>query len=410
MKVSVIMPVYNEEKYIAGAIQSWINQSLEEKELICIDDGSTDGTTEIIEQYRQKNANIVLLKQNRQGAGAARNLGLQHMTGEFVCFLDADDFFVDKDSLNTLYKAAIENNANVSAGLLQIYRNNDVIYDSVLRNLLDNKRFAIIKYKDFQFDYQYQCYLFKSSFLKENNLQFPLFKRFQDPPFLVQALHKSTEFVLNSVEFYGYRYGEKKIEYTLEKTNDLFDGLLFDLKYAYDNGLEKLFYLTLKRMNEDYFQVLFEGIRDKNIYLLKALIEANELAQKKGSTIFVLDSLFYVREKFEGSIARDIRIEQKLEKILMHKKQVVVYGAGKVGKLCHSFIKKNKKYKMSGWIDKFKAGTEVNGELLLSISSLEKIDYDCILIAIENEELSNQIKQDLIECGVMKDRIVEWII
>lgn len=98
MKVSIIIPAFNEQDSIADCLQSLLNQSFENQEIIVIDDGSTDKTAEIAEKFK-----IKLLRQNHKGAGEARNLGVRHATGEILVFVDADMVF-DKDFIEKLTK------------------------------------------------------------------------------------------------------------------------------------------------------------------------------------------------------------------------------------------------------------------------------------------------------------------
>ena len=93
VKVSVIIPVYNVEKYLRECIDSILNQTLRDLELICVDDGSTDGSLEILHEYEKADSRVKVLTQHNMGAGAARNKGLAIATGEYLSFLDSDDFF-----------------------------------------------------------------------------------------------------------------------------------------------------------------------------------------------------------------------------------------------------------------------------------------------------------------------------
>lgn len=93
--VSVIIPVFNAEKYLNQCIDSLLNQTYPNFELICIDDGSTDYSYDILMRYKRQDDRITLIKQQNQYAGAARNRGLQAASGKFVLFLDADDFFCE---------------------------------------------------------------------------------------------------------------------------------------------------------------------------------------------------------------------------------------------------------------------------------------------------------------------------
>lgn len=92
-KVSVIVPIYNDENFIKQCITSIQNQTLKDIQIICVDDGSTDTTPAILEEMEKEDPRLLVLAQENQGAGAARNLGMQHAEGDFISFLDSDDVF-----------------------------------------------------------------------------------------------------------------------------------------------------------------------------------------------------------------------------------------------------------------------------------------------------------------------------
>ena len=111
-KVSVIIPVYNAEKYLRECLDSVVNQTLREIEIICVDDGSTDASLEILEEYAAKDNRVKVLRQQNQYAGVARNNGMAAASGEYYMFLDADDFF-EPELLEELYTKAAELRADV---------------------------------------------------------------------------------------------------------------------------------------------------------------------------------------------------------------------------------------------------------------------------------------------------------
>lgn len=92
-KVSVIIPVYNAEKYLGKCLESLLSQTLQEMEIICVDDGSSDGSPEILKRFQERDGRVRILTQENQYAGAARNNGMKEAQGEYLLFLDADDFF-----------------------------------------------------------------------------------------------------------------------------------------------------------------------------------------------------------------------------------------------------------------------------------------------------------------------------
>ena len=103
--ISVIVPVYNAEKYLPQCVESLLRQTKKEFELIFVDDGSTDRSVEILEQYREKDDRIKILRQKNQYAGVARNNGMSVAKGEYLCFLDSDDHF-KPEMLKTAYDNA----------------------------------------------------------------------------------------------------------------------------------------------------------------------------------------------------------------------------------------------------------------------------------------------------------------
>ena len=92
-KVSVIIPCYNAEKYLRQCLDSVVGQTLEDIEILCVEDGSSDSTPDILREYQEKDCRVRVIRQENAGAGAARNNGLRQARGEYLSFLDADDFF-----------------------------------------------------------------------------------------------------------------------------------------------------------------------------------------------------------------------------------------------------------------------------------------------------------------------------
>lgn len=105
VKVSVILPVYNSEKHLAQCLDSILAQTLQEIEMIFVNDGSKDGSLAILQEYAKKDSRITVIDQENRGAGAARNRGLAEAKGEYLLFLDADDFF-EPDLLSEAYDTA----------------------------------------------------------------------------------------------------------------------------------------------------------------------------------------------------------------------------------------------------------------------------------------------------------------
>ena len=109
--LSMIVPVYNKEKYLADALDSFVSQDIEDYEIICVDDGSFDSSPEILKEYAAKYPNIRIITKKNGGLSAARNTGLRAATGEYVCFFDPDDFIAN-NCLGKLKRTARDTGAD----------------------------------------------------------------------------------------------------------------------------------------------------------------------------------------------------------------------------------------------------------------------------------------------------------
>lgn len=105
VKISVIIPIYNCEKYLARCLDSIINQTLKEIEIICVNDGSTDGSQLLLNEYQGKDSRVIVINKENMGVSDSRNLGLKKARGEFIAFVDSDDW-IDIYMLETLYEAS----------------------------------------------------------------------------------------------------------------------------------------------------------------------------------------------------------------------------------------------------------------------------------------------------------------
>ena len=250
-KVSVIIPVYNTEQYLEQCLDSVINQTLKDVEIMLVDDGSTDSSLSICKDYAQKDKRITVLQQNNKGAGAARNKGINKSNSEFVIFLDSDDYYPETDILECLYNKAKENNVNICGGSFSVLFNNKIT--AQYKDSFDGYTFKsnqLIKYTDYQFDYGYHRFIYNRQFLKDNNIYFPDYKRFQDPPFFVKAMYTAKEFYAITKITYLLRCNHKRINWTKDKKIGLLNGIKDNLKFAQKHNLEKLYYLTCERLNQ----------------------------------------------------------------------------------------------------------------------------------------------------------------
>lgn len=162
-KVSIVLPIYNVEKYLSECIESILKQTHKNFELIMIDDGSTDNSGAIADQYEKKDRRIKVFHQKNSGVSTARNVGIDHASGDYVCFSDSDDYLMP-DYIDYLLDIAIKSNADIAitTEMFTNYYENQITDDS-LEVYTPEKAFCEILY--YNIPIGVYCKLFKRSFL-----------------------------------------------------------------------------------------------------------------------------------------------------------------------------------------------------------------------------------------------------
>lgn len=199
-KISVIIPVYNTEKYLKKCFSSLFAQSFQDFEIICVDDGSSDGSLRILNEYASRDSRIKVLSQKNAGQSVARNRALSLAMGEFISFVDSDDY-ISSDFLKSLYEAACENNADISITSYNIIEKGSTMVrydlDCSLENLFEKKLPRVLNG---------MCCnkLFRRSFLEKYNIRFPEGIFYEDNLFLIKALFFSDKVIFINSGCYYY--------------------------------------------------------------------------------------------------------------------------------------------------------------------------------------------------------------
>lgn len=204
-KVSVIIPVYNTEKYLRKCLDSVVNQTLKEIEIICVDDGSTDSSLAILKEYAQKDNRIRVIESScNKGAAVTRNKGLEITKGEYLSFVDSDDY-VDIDFYEKLYTKAKEKDYD----LVKCPRKRFEVNGEVSIGLLSEQ---IKKDGIYAFCYEWQSAIYKASLIKDNNIRFvPEIIKAQDIVFLNNVILKTKTYALIHNTFYNYQRRENSL-------------------------------------------------------------------------------------------------------------------------------------------------------------------------------------------------------
>jgi len=241
-KISVIIPVYNGRDFIKDCLDSLINQTLKDIEIICVDDESTDDSYSILLNYEKRDSRIKVIRQKNGGAGLARNNGMQYANGEYLSILDIDDFY-ELNMLEKAYEKATSDNADIVVFGSDTYLNKENRYIpldySIRKSLLPSHApFAGIDVdKDiFKLFVGWSWdKLFKTSFIKENSLTFQEQRTTNDMLFVFSAIVKAEKIITMDDVFVHHRREEGSLSVTREKSwHCFYDALIGLRKQLYD--------------------------------------------------------------------------------------------------------------------------------------------------------------------------------
>lgn len=229
IKVSIIMPVYNVDKYLQRAVDSVLNQSLKQIELFLVDDGSKDNSGKICDEYANKDKRVHVIHQQNQGAHMARNNCLNLAKGKYLCFFDSDDE-VDENMLEEMYDMSEQNNLTlaVSGFYIETYYSEDkyVVLDYVPPKEIIYTDRQTFRKESFQFFDKNMFYspwnkLYKREYIIANDIKFPVTYR-DDFPFVVEVIKDIDRIGFTKKQYYHFKRQRKESE-TAKYTPNLYD-------------------------------------------------------------------------------------------------------------------------------------------------------------------------------------------
>ena len=224
-KVSVIIPVYNVEKYLSACLDSVLAQTFQDYEVICVNDGSPDNSAAILSEYAQKDNRMTIITQENQGLSGARNTGLDHAKGEYIFFLDADDT-LPPNALETMIKIALDTNVPLVASESKKKTEKSTslryhVFHHPLSDFVKNNKIHSNAWNK----------LYRSDILKMHRFIRGIY--FEDWPFLTTLMGQIDAFATTKIPCYYYREeGESITRSTF--TQKKVDSYLTGIRYVYD--------------------------------------------------------------------------------------------------------------------------------------------------------------------------------
>lgn len=329
IKVSVIVPVYNAEKYIKECLESLINQSLQDIEIICIDDNSSDNSLLILNEYEHQDGRIKVIRNKKNiGAAESRNIGLFNAKGKYIQFVDADDY-IEKTALEELFSIAEMKNADMCYLGMQfdVSKNTDL---SMLQSSIAGEYQGVFKGTDliniFTENKEFFLYLwsvfYKNSFLKEFGLQFRPLIIGEGGNLILRALCCAQRVIVCPGRYYHYRIHETSITHMNNAKKELLVGQIVQyidvLQYFSQNDKTE----GLDNFLRSQYKKVVGGIQGLSFS------DKHEIAERLDTEF--AKHVFYMLQ--QDNKLYGLQFTEEIIQRIQKKEFVIIYGAGYASK------------------------------------------------------------------------------
>lgn len=373
--ISIIVPIYNVGEYLSRCIKSIINQTYYDIEIILIDDGSTDDSINICKEYANKDKRIVLIRQKNQGLVAARKAGLSIASGEYIGFVDGDDY-IEPNMYESLVYLIEKNKVDfVHSG----YYKNEIQYNTpkrseiVLCEAMQQKEYIL---RRMIFDQTNSnsitpsiwSKLYKRDIITKAYMEIDNSNTYgEDLLCLCNCIRRSSSFYVDKGCYYHYVIRESSIcnqkgSITLTRETELYKALMETVGSFYQTD------------------EINSGIEH---YLIKGLTLQIDRLTTTNIPVYQIDN---IKRFFD--------------------KKIILYGAGKVGQDYYSQLSLYERCNVVAWIDKNSDKYAFDYYSVKNTEEILNVEYDYVFIAVLNERLSDCIKDELIKMGIDKNKIV----
>lgn len=374
-RISIIVPVYNTELYLERCLNSLVNQTYRDIEIILIDDGSTDSSGDICDIFSEKDDRVIVIHNSNRGCVRSRKDGIRLATGRYVLFCDSDDY-MEENSVEEMYHIAQ-------------HTNTDIVVCGYYTDEKGKRRENINclpegLYGQDNMEFLYKNMIFDFTKHKPGVLQSMCGKLFKKDLLTEVLMQEDERITLGEDAANVYLY-------------------LLSCKTIF--LLNRCFYHYCIRENSMCTKKdieIFRKIDIFNLYMqnkLSVFPPQYHLNQQLKAYI-----LHFIEAAVRNNFGIDFSIPYIFENDLLGQisgKEIIIYGAGKVGKSFQEEISKHDDIKQVGWVDKNCKGEMMNRCRIISIDECTSLEFDYIIIAVLHENLYKEIKDEL------RDRIAE---
>lgn len=378
-KVSIIIPVYNTEKYLKKCLDSVQNQTLQDIEVICVDDGSTDGSCRIIDEYVQKDNRFRVIHKDNGGLVSARKAGARIVSGQYIGYVDSDDW-IEPEMFESLYGTAVQNDADmVSSGY--IFEGNYITahYDGIPEGLYDETNMTFLRensifnlaLEDVGLRGSLCCKLFRRELLKaaqeevSDRISFS-----EDKMCVLSCILQCLRVYVMKQAFYHY------ISHKSSMVHGRDAGYLASVNEVYQHLIKLYgcpgFTPSMQMQAELYItELLYKGINSRLGFENKNLLWLDP---------------YYLSQIPKGA-------------------KIVLYGGGELGDAYRRQLSGRNDLELAGCVDPAYATIRQEGIRICSPKKLTEWEYDIVLIAIKNREKADAVKVELESMGIAREKI-----
>ena len=401
MKISVVIPVYNVEKYLSECLDSIFSQTMREIEVVCVNDGSTDRSLEILHDYQARHDNMVVITQQNAGSGRARNVGIDAARGKYLMFVDPDDLLAADDVLEALYKAAENNHVEVCGGSFVIKKNNAFIKEfpkRIKKSRVDVE--GMRNFLDYQYAFAHQRYLIQKELLVKNRIYYPEYRRGQDVPFMTNVLITVKHFYLIKKDIYVHRQMHKEEKFTEKKANDFISAFYDVSALAIENNLEELYETAISEILTFAKRHWYKILKDNDSW--DKIVQVNELI-KKGNSVFQNDKdINYLmgKDAYENYLKEMGKEWEYAEQRIQEHDAFAIYGAGKGAKNVYKYLEKKGYRPFCFVVSSQQGNVKMMEEIpVILIDELENAQKYLFILGALNSDIKMEMKEYLLDKG-----------
>ena len=254
-----------------------LQQSFKDFEVLLVNDGSTDGSLDLLEEVASRDSRVRVLSQFNCGAGSARNRGIELARGKRLIFIDPDDKFATDHVFFDLLDAMDRSGALICGGSLSLLKPSGKIksefsFDESFYHVSCEREVPL---EQIWTDYGWIRFMYDSSLFVDGKVRFPQLNWYEDPVFFLHAVEKAGGCKVVPVDVYHYRVGYKETEWTVARVRDMLWGMGHNLAIADGLKMRELYVTIVNRFNRDYSDAILKQIKDPGVYEQLVAIQAS---------------------------------------------------------------------------------------------------------------------------------------